>query len=158
QCLDLAFSKKFGYVTACPTNVGTGIRVSVMLHLPALRLTGEIEKVRRAAKEMHLAVRGMFGEGSDALGDLYQISNQTTLGRSEQELIKQVGDVVQGEPGRLRGADESQVLQGPPPIVTVVGVGPSRGFEEPDPLVVANRRDRNPGGFGFGTFMWCRCL
>lgn len=85
--LDFAYSPQFGYLTACPTNVGTGIRVSVMLHLPALKLTGEIEKVRRAARDMHLAVRGLFGEGSDALGDLYQVSNQTTLGRTEQELL-----------------------------------------------------------------------
>ena len=85
--LDFAFSPRFGYLTACPTNVGTGIRVSVMLHLPALRLTGEIDKVKRSARDMHLAVRGLFGEGSDALGDLYQVSNQTTLGRSEQELL-----------------------------------------------------------------------
>ena len=85
--LDFAFSRRFGYLTACPTNVGTGIRVSVMLHLPALKLTGEIEKVRRAARDMHLAVRGLFGEGSEALGDLYQVSNQTTLGKSEQEIL-----------------------------------------------------------------------
>lgn len=85
--LNFAYSRRFGYVTACPTNVGTGIRVSVMLHLPALRLTGEIEKVRRAARDMHLAVRGLFGEGSDAVGDLYQISNQATLGKSEQEIV-----------------------------------------------------------------------
>ena len=85
--LDYAFSHRFGYLCACPTNVGTGMRASVMLHLPALRLTGEIEKVRRAAKEMQLAVRGMFGEGSEALGDLYQVSNQTTLGRGEQEIL-----------------------------------------------------------------------
>jgi len=87
QQLDFAFSRRFGYLTACPTNVGTGIRVSVMLHLPALKLTGEIEKVRRAARDMHLAVRGLFGEGSEALGDLYQVSNQTTLGRAEQEIL-----------------------------------------------------------------------
>jgi protein arginine kinase len=87
QRLDWAYSTRFGYLTACPTNVGTGIRVSVMLHLPALRLTGEIEKVRRAARDMHLAVRGLFGEGSEALGDLYQVSNQTTLGRTEQEIL-----------------------------------------------------------------------
>ncbi len=85
--LDFAYAKRFGYLTACPTNVGSGIRVSVMLHLPALKLTGEIEKVRRAARDMHLAVRGLFGEGSEAQGDLYQISNQTTLGRSEQEIL-----------------------------------------------------------------------
>ena len=85
--LDFAFSRRFGYLTACPTNVGTGIRVSVMLHLPALKLTGEIEKVRRAARDMHLAVRGLFGEGSEALGDLYQVSNQCTLGKTEQEIL-----------------------------------------------------------------------
>jgi len=87
ESLPLAFSRRFGYLTACPTNVGTGVRVSVMLHLPALKLTGEIEKVKRAARDMHLAVRGLFGEGSEALGDLYQVSNQTTLGRSEQEVL-----------------------------------------------------------------------
>jgi protein arginine kinase len=85
--LDLAYSPQWGYLTACPTNVGTALRVSVMLHLPALRLTGEIDKVRRAARDMQLAVRGLFGEGSEALGDLYQISNQTSLGRSEAEIL-----------------------------------------------------------------------
>ena len=92
--LDFAYSPRFGYLTACPTNVGTGIRVSVMLHLPALRLTGEIEKVRRAARDMRLAVRGLFGEGSEALGDLYQVSNQTTLGRSEQEILVEFQQTV----------------------------------------------------------------
>jgi len=85
--IDFAYSRRFGYLTACPTNVGTGIRVSAMLHLPALNLTGEIEKVRRSARDMHLAVRGIYGEGSEALGDLYQISNQTTLGRADQEIL-----------------------------------------------------------------------
>jgi len=85
--LDFAFHPRFGYLTACPTNVGTGIRVSVMLHLPALKLTGEIEKVFRAAKELRLAVRGLYGEGTEATGDFYQISNQTTLGKSEEDII-----------------------------------------------------------------------
>jgi protein arginine kinase len=85
--LDFAFHARFGYLTACPTNVGTGIRVSVMLHLPALKLTGEIEKVFRSAKDMRLAVRGLYGEGTEATGDFYQISNQTTLGKSEEEII-----------------------------------------------------------------------
>ena len=85
--LDFAYSSRWGYLSACPTNVGTGVRVSVMMHLPALKLTGEIEKVRRAARDTHLAVRGFFGEGSDALGDLFQISNQTTLGKSEEEIL-----------------------------------------------------------------------
>ncbi len=85
--LHFAYSAKLGYLTACPTNVGTGIRVSVMLHLPALKMTGEIEKVRRAAKDMHLAVRGFHGEGTEAVGDFYQVSNQVTLGRSEQDIL-----------------------------------------------------------------------
>jgi protein arginine kinase len=85
--LDFAFHPRFGYLTACPTNVGTGIRVSVMLHLPALKLTGEIEKVYRAARDMRLAVRGLYGEGTEAMGDFYQISNQTTLGKSEEQII-----------------------------------------------------------------------
>ncbi|MEM6553167.1 MAG: protein arginine kinase [Planctomycetota bacterium] len=85
--IDFAYSRRFGYLTGCPTNVGTGLRVSVMMHLPALVLTGEIEKVKRAARDMHLAIRGLFGEGSENLGDLFQVSNQTTLGRSESELL-----------------------------------------------------------------------
>jgi len=92
--LDFAFHPRFGYLTACPTNVGTGIRVSVMLHLPALKLTGEIEKVFRAAKEMRLAVRGLYGEGTEATGDFYQISNQTTLGKSEDEIISDFKHLV----------------------------------------------------------------
>ncbi len=89
-----AFNEKLGYLTACPTNVGTGMRVSVMLHLPALVLTQQIEKVFRSLQKINLAVRGLYGEGSQAMGDFYQISNQITLGRSEEELIKQVGDIV----------------------------------------------------------------
>ena len=89
KSLDYAYEQQLGFLTACPTNVGTGIRVSVMLHLPALRLTQEIDRVIRAARDMRLAVRGMFGEGTDAVGDFYQISNQTTLGKSEQEILDQ---------------------------------------------------------------------
>lgn len=89
-----AFHERFGYLTACPTNVGTGIRVSVMLHLPALRLTREIQKVNQAAQKINLAVRGLYGEGSQAMGDFYQISNQITLGKSEPELIANVLEVV----------------------------------------------------------------
>lgn len=92
--LDFAFHPRFGYLTACPTNVGTGIRVSVMLHLPALKLTGEIEKVFRAAKDLKLAVRGLYGEGTEATGDFYQISNQTTLGKSEEEIIEEFRHIV----------------------------------------------------------------
>ena len=89
-----AFHDSLGYLTACPTNVGSGVRVSVMLHLPALVLTRQIEKVFRSLQKISLAVRGLYGEGSQAMGDFYQISNQITLGRSETELVEQVGDVV----------------------------------------------------------------
>ncbi len=85
--LAYAFSPRFGYLTACPTNVGTGIRVSVMLHLPALKMIGEMDKVRRATRDMSLAVRGYYGEGSEAAGDFYQISNQTTLGKPERVIL-----------------------------------------------------------------------
>ena len=79
-----AFHDHLGYLTACPTNVGTGMRVSVMLHLPALVITRQIEKVFRSLQKISLAVRGLYGEGSQAMGDFYQISNQITLGRSEE--------------------------------------------------------------------------
>lgn len=89
-----AFHEELGYLTACPTNVGTGLRVSVMLHLPALALTRQIEKVFRSMQKINLAVRGLYGEGSQALGDFFQISNQITLGRSEQDLVNQVADII----------------------------------------------------------------
>jgi len=92
--VEYAFDERFGYLTACPTNVGTGIRVSVMLHLPGLKLSGEIERVFRAARDTRLAVRGLYGEGTDAIGDFFQISNQTTLGRSESEIISEFGSDI----------------------------------------------------------------
>lgn len=92
--LEYAFHPQFGYLTACPTNVGTGIRVSVMLHLPAVRLTNELPRVLQAARDLRLAVRGLFGEGTDALGDFFQISNQITLGRSEEEIIADFREIV----------------------------------------------------------------
>ncbi len=88
--MEYSFSERYGYLTACPTNAGTGIRVSVMLHLPALKMAGQIEKVLRASGDMNLAVRGVFGEGSEPVGDLYQISNQTTLGKSEYQIIEEL--------------------------------------------------------------------
>ena len=89
-----AFNERLGYLTACPTNVGTGLRASVMLHLPALVITRQIEKVFRSLQKINLAVRGLYGEGSSALGDFYQVSNQITLGLSEEDILKNVGDVV----------------------------------------------------------------
>ena len=94
QYVTYAFHERKGYLTACPTNVGTGMRVSVMLHLPALVMTRQIDKVFRSLQKISLAVRGLYGEGSQAMGDFYQISNQITLGRSETSLIEQIQDVV----------------------------------------------------------------
>lgn len=89
-----AFHSKFGYLTACPTNAGTGLRVSVMLHLPALVITRQIEKVFRSLQKISVTVRGLYGEGSQYMGDFYQVSNQITLGRSEEELVQQVSEVI----------------------------------------------------------------
>lgn len=107
ESLTYAFSPNLGYLTACPTNVGTGIRVGVMPHLPALVQTKQIDKVFRALHKINLAVRGLFGEGTQAFGDLYQISNQQTLGKSEHELIRQLSDVVPQIISFERGARQS---------------------------------------------------
>ena len=94
EYLSYAFSPHLGYLTACPTNVGTGIRVGVMLHLPALVQTKQIDKVFRGLSKINLAVRGLYGEGSPASGDFYQISNQQTLGKSELGLIGTLKEVI----------------------------------------------------------------
>ncbi len=92
--LPFSYSQELGYLTACPTNAGTGIRVSVLLHLPGLVMTGEVKKVFTALQKINLAVRGLYGEGTQAMGDFYQISNQITLGKAEEKLIRSIKDVV----------------------------------------------------------------
>jgi protein arginine kinase len=92
--LDYAFSPQLGYLTACPTNVGTGLRVSVMLHLPALVLTRHIEKVFQAVSKINLAVRGLYGEGTEASGHFYQLSNQVTMGKKEHQILENVEQVI----------------------------------------------------------------
>jgi protein arginine kinase len=114
QHIDYAFNSRFGYLTACPTNLGTGIRVSVMLHMPALKMTGQIERFLNAAKDMNLAVRGLFGEGSEAVSDLYQLSNQVTLGVSEEAIVSKfeqqiIPEVVEYEKAARRQLLTSQV-------------------------------------------------
>lgn len=96
EAIDYAFDEELGYLTACPTNLGTGLRVSVMLHLPALVMTRHIEKAFRAVHDLRLAVRGLYGEGTEAYGEFYQISNQITLGRSEEELINDLQAIIEG--------------------------------------------------------------
>ncbi|GAB6085540.1 protein arginine kinase [Alkaliphilus crotonatoxidans] len=88
-----AFNEQIGYLTSCPTNLGTGIRASVMMHLPALHMTGYINGVFQASSQIGIAVRGIYGEGTEFLGSIFQISNQVTLGLSEEELIKNLKDV-----------------------------------------------------------------
>tara|TARA_B100000809_G_scaffold237887_1_gene258157 strand:- start:1694 stop:2749 length:1056 start_codon:yes stop_codon:yes gene_type:complete len=94
NCLEYAFSPEFGYLTVCPTNTGTGLRASVMLHLPALVMTSQIDKVFKAVSKIGLIVRGLYGEGTQASGDFYQISNQSTLGKSEIAIIENIEVVI----------------------------------------------------------------
>jgi protein arginine kinase len=93
--LDFAFDPRLGYLTACPTNVGTGMRASAMLHLPGLVLSELINQVIQAVSKIGLAVRGLYGEGTEAMGNLFQISNQTTLGEKEEEIINRLSKVIE---------------------------------------------------------------
>ena len=111
KSLNFAFSARFGYLTACPTNVGTGMRVSVMLHLPALDMTKHIEKVFNAVGKLGLVVRGLYGEGTKVSGDLYQISNQFALGKSEKEIISIIESVIPRITSYERMARKALVLE-----------------------------------------------
>jgi len=93
--IEYAFDDSFGHLTSCPTNVGTGLRASILIHLPGLVLTREIDNVISRISKVGLVVRGFYGEGTDVLGNLFQISNQTTLGRSEDEIIDSLAKVTQ---------------------------------------------------------------
>jgi len=92
--LNYAFSEKFGFLTACPTNVGTGIRASVMLHLPALVFTNQANRVLQTITKLGLTIRGFYGEGTEVQGNFFQISNQVTLGRSENDIIDNIERVI----------------------------------------------------------------
>ena len=89
-----ASSPRWGYLTACPTNTGTGLRASVMLHLPALVMTNQIGKVFQAISKLGLTMRGFYGEGTEATGDFFQLSNQTTLGKTEQQIVQDFTDDI----------------------------------------------------------------
>jgi len=93
--LEFAYDQRLGYLTACPTNVGTGMRASAMLHLPGLVLSELINQVIQAVSKIGLAVRGLYGEGTEAMGNLFQISNQTTLGEKEDEIINRLSKVIE---------------------------------------------------------------
>jgi len=93
--LDYAFHPQLGYLTACPTNVGTGMRASAMVHLPGLVLSDQINQVIQAINKIGLAVRGLYGEGTEAMGNLFQISNQITLGEPEEDIISQLNNIIE---------------------------------------------------------------
>src|SRR6516165_10405353 len=93
--LDFAFDPKLGYLTACPTNVGTGMRASAMVHLPGLVLSDQINQVVNSINKIGLAVRGLYGEGTEAMGNLFQVSNQTTLGEKEDQIIERLNKVIE---------------------------------------------------------------
>lgn len=94
RLVPFAFHPEFGYLTSCPTNAGTGLRASVLIHLPGLVLTKEINKVLQGLTQVGLTFRGLYGEGSEVVGNFFQLSNQTTLGKSEDELIDHLGKIV----------------------------------------------------------------
>lgn len=91
--IDYAFNDKIGYLTSCPTNVGTAIRVSIMLHLPALSMTGYIRGILESCGKLGLAVRGLYGENTEAYGNMYQLSNQITLGKSEKDIVESIKSI-----------------------------------------------------------------
>jgi len=93
--LDYAYDPDLGYLTACPTNVGTGMRASAMLHLPGLVMSEQINKIVNSVNKIGLAVRGLHGEGTEAMGNLFQVSNQTTLGETEEEIIGRLNRVIE---------------------------------------------------------------
>src|SRR5699024_8372584 len=93
--IDYAFDERRGYLTSCPTNVGTGMRASVMMHLPALVLTRQMNHMIPAINQVGLVVRGIYGEGSEAIGNIFQVSNQITLGKSESDIVEDLGSIVQ---------------------------------------------------------------
>jgi protein arginine kinase len=93
--LDFAFDEELGYLTACPTNVGTGMRASAMVHLPGLVLGEQINQVVNSVNKIGLAVRGLYGEGTEAMGNLFQVSNQTTLGEKEDQIIGRLHKVIE---------------------------------------------------------------
>jgi protein arginine kinase len=117
QHLSYAYHPEFGFLTSCPTNVGTGLRASVLLHLPGLVLTKEIGKVLQGLSQMGLTFRGLFGEGSEVVGNFFQISNQVTLGKSEEQLVDHLDEVVrrvigyEGEARRVLLRDAGAVTE-----------------------------------------------
>lgn len=104
QTLQFAYDDQFGFLTSCPTNVGTGLRASVMLHLPALTMSKKMNAIIQTLARLGMTVRGIYGEGSENLGNIYQVSNQITLGKSEQQILADLESIVQQIIEKERGA------------------------------------------------------
>ena len=119
--LQYAFSPEWGFLTACPTNLGTGIRVSAMLHLPAMVLAEQINQVIQAVNKLGLAVRGLHGEGTEALGNVFQVSNQMTLGESEKEIIQRIQKVLKQLIQNEENARESLLEKRPKTVFNQIG-------------------------------------
>nr|WP_106781882.1 protein arginine kinase [Lysinibacillus timonensis] len=111
--LPYAFDENFGYLTSCPTNVGTGLRASVMMHLPALTMSKQMKVISQMLTRLGMVVRGIYGEGSENLGNMYQISNQVTLGKSEEEILEDLQNVVVQIIQNERNARQSLLKQAP---------------------------------------------
>lgn len=112
ETLAYAFSDDWGYLTSCPTNVGTGMRASIMVHLPVLAMTGQVQRMMGAVTQFGLAVRGLYGEGTEFLGNIFQLSNQVTLGHTEEEIIQHLTNVTQQIINQERAAREHILRRG----------------------------------------------
>ncbi|MDP3850980.1 MAG: protein arginine kinase [Luteolibacter sp.] len=121
KSLEFAFDPTLGYLTTCPTNLGTGLRASSMLHLPALVLSDQIGQVLQAVSKIGLAVRGLYGEGTESLGNLYQISNQSTLGESEETIIRRLERVISEVAVHERNAREKLLEDDPSMVADKIG-------------------------------------
>lgn len=121
QKVDYAFDPTLGYLTTCPTNLGTGLRASAMLHLPALVLSDQIGPVLQAVNKIGLAVRGLYGEGTESLGNLYQISNQSTLGESEETIINRLDRVISQVAGHEENARAKLMEDDPDMVADKIG-------------------------------------
>jgi protein arginine kinase len=119
--LDYAFDDTLGYLTACPTNLGTGIRVSAMLHLPGLVLAEQIEQIIQSVNKLGLAVRGLYGEGTEALGNVFQVSNQMTLGEAEIEIVERLSKVLAQIIEHEENARQSLLEKKPKMVLNQIG-------------------------------------
>ena len=121
--LDFAYHPRLGYLTACPSNVGTGMRASAMVHLPALVLSEQINQIVQAVNKIGLAVRGLYGEGTEAMGNLFQVSNQITLGEREDEMISRLNKVIEQIIEHEQNARKMLLSKRPATLLDQIGRG-----------------------------------